>query len=203
MLLLAELRYKPARNLGEDQFCLPLKTGTDRYRGNLGRCRPDADIDPRLVYDRFLTLKQGYAMKFRFDFPGYAAIVAVVSALCVSSIAVSEDAESNDDQYRRILQQSILSKNGDVEILIREHVYPPSWQAPTHYHDGDLFIYVVEGEFEVSTDGDGKVIFSSGEAMQMAAETIMDARNASETEPLKLVIFQIGEPGGPFLVPVE
>ena len=96
-----------------------------------------------------------------------------------------------------------MNKNGDVEVLIREHVYPPSWQAPTHYHDGDLFIYVVAGEFEITTDEDGKVIYSSSEAMQMAAETIMDARNASNTEPLKLVIFQIGEPGGPFLIPVE
>ena len=133
-----------------------------------------------------------------------AILIAFVALLVsVSSSAVSDDAESNHDQYRRILQQSILKKSGDVEILIREHAYPPGWQAPTHYHDGDLFIYVVEGEFEISTDGDGKIIYSSGEAMQMAAETIMDARNASKTEPLKLVIFQIGEPGGPFLVPVE
>ena len=116
---------------------------------------------------------------------------------------VSGDDESTDDQYRRILQKSILRKDGDVEILVREHLYPPSWQAPTHYHDGDLFIYVVEGEFEISTEEGGKVVYSSGDAMQMAAETIMDARNASKIAPLKLVIFQIGKPDGPFLVPIE
>ena len=139
-------------------------------------------------------------MRFQFS---CALVFAGFSLFGFSSLAVCGDADSTDDQYRRILQQSILNKNGDVEVLIREHVYPPSWQAPTHYHDGDLFIYVVAGEFEITTDEDGKVIYSSSEAMQMAAETIMDARNASNTEPLKLVIFQIGEPGGPFLVPVE
>ena len=142
-------------------------------------------------------------MKVRFKIPRYAAIAAAISVLSISSFAVSDGSEANDDQYRQILQQSILNKNGDVEILVREHVYPPSWQAPTHYHDGDLFIYVVEGEFEISTDDIGTVLSTSGEAVQMAAEPIMAARNVSQTEPLKLVIFQIGEPGGPFLVPIN
>ena len=130
-------------------------------------------------------------------------IAAAIMLVSIPTIAFSDNAESDDDQYRQVLQKSILRKNGEVEILVREHVYPPGWQAPTHYHDGDLFIYVVDGKFEISTDKDGSVIYSSGEAMQMAAETVMDARNASSSEPLKLVIFQIGEPSGPFLVPVE
>ena len=33
---LAELRYKNANNLGEDQFCLPLNTGTYRCKGAQG-----------------------------------------------------------------------------------------------------------------------------------------------------------------------
>jgi hypothetical protein len=37
----------------------------------------------------------------------------------------------------------------------------------------------------------------------MAADTEMDARNPSSEEPLKLIVFQVGEPDGPFLVPVE
>jgi len=130
-----------------------------------------------------------------------AAIATIV--VFGSTIACSEDVEPSDDQYRKILQKSVLRKNGDVEVLVREHVYPPGWQAPTHYHDGDLFIYVVDGMFEITTDSNGTVVFLAGEAMQMAAETVMDARNASKSEPLKLVIFQVGEPDGPFLVPTE
>ena len=161
---------------------------------------PEADIDQCLLHNEFQVEQQGNVVRFQFS---CALVFTGFSLFGFSSLAVGGESESTDDQYRRILQQSILSKKGDVEILIREHVYPPSWQAPTHYHDGDLFIYVVAGAFEITTDEDGKVIYSSGEAMQMAAETIMDARNASNTAPLKLVIFQIGEPGGPFLVPVE
>lgn len=134
---------------------------------------------------------------------GMFNLAAAIVLASVSTVTFADDADLSDDQYRQVLQKSVLRKNGDVEILVREHVYPPGWRAPTHYHNGDLFIYVVDGEFEITTDQDGKVVFSSGEAMQMAAETIMDARNASKSKPLKLVIFQVGEPDGPFLVPVE
>ena len=115
----------------------------------------------------------------------------------------ASDQDSTDDQYRRILEKATLSKNGDVEILVREHVYPPGGQAPTHYHDGDLFIYVVSGHFEVVTEEGVRAVYESGDAMQMAADTVMDARNLSSEKPLKLVVFQVGEPDGPFLVPVD
>ena len=112
--------------------------------------------------------------------------------------------ESSNDQYRRVLEQSLVANAaGDLEVLVREHVYPPGWQAPTHYHDGDVFIYVAEGEFEATPVGGGRVVYTSGQAMQMSALSSFDARNVSDTAPLKLVVFQVGRPGDPFLVVVE
>jgi hypothetical protein len=43
-------------------------------------------------------------------------IVVAIVLLSVSTLASSDDAESGDDQYRQILQKSILRKNGDVEV---------------------------------------------------------------------------------------
>ncbi len=146
-------------------------------------------------------------MKLRIRYPkeclGTLSVSLVIALLLMPSLVWSDEAKSGDDQYRRILHESTLNKNGDVEILVREHSYPAGWQAPTHYHEGDLFIYVSEGDFEIRTDKDGKTVYSPGEAVHMAAGTIMDARNASNEKSLKLVIFQIGKPGGPFLVPIE
>lgn len=132
-----------------------------------------------------------------------SGLFAITATIAISAWSIADEAQDSDDQYRRILQKSILTKSGDVEVLVREHLYPPAWKAPTHFHDGDLFIYVVEGEFEVVTEEGGLTVFGPGEALRMAAETVMDARNASDTGMLKLVIFQVGSPGGPFLVPVD
>ena len=134
---------------------------------------------------------------------GTSPVLFIVAMIALSMPSIANEAEDSDDQYRRILQKATLASGDDMEILVREHLYPPGWRAPTHYHDGDLFIYIVDGEFEVVTKENGASLFGPGEALQMAAETVMDARNASETKPLKLVIFQVGRPGGPFLIPVE
>lgn len=131
------------------------------------------------------------------------ASVILTTALLLSCVAAADDEADSDDQYRRVLDEAILEKVNGAEVLVREHLYPPGWQAPRHYHDGDLFIYVISGTFEVVSEATGRVEYESGQSVHMAADTLMDARNASDTEALKLVIFQIGERDGPFLVPVE
>jgi quercetin dioxygenase-like cupin family protein len=130
-------------------------------------------------------------------------VVAIITAALSVSTAIADETAAGDDQYRKVLHEAILDGSGEAEVLVREHVYPPGWQAPTHHHDGDLFIYVISGGFEISTEESGVILYGPGQAMQMAAGTTMDARNASDTELLKLVIFQVGEPGKPFLVPTE
>ena len=129
--------------------------------------------------------------------------IFIASVFLLSSTVAAAQESGNDDQYRQILDKATLERFGGAEVLVREHLYPPGWQAPRHYHDGDLFIYVISGTFEVVTDASGRGEFKPGQSVHMAADTMMDARNVSDTEPLKLVIFQIGDPGKPFLVPVE
>jgi quercetin dioxygenase-like cupin family protein len=124
-------------------------------------------------------------------------------ASTLSNAVRAEDAQTSDDRYRRVLEKAMIEHDGALEVMVREHYYPPGWKAPTHYHNGALFIYVLEGSFEVATKAAGAITYKPGEAMQMPANTVMDARNASDSKPLKLVIFQVGPPGAPFLVPAE
>ena len=86
---------------------------------------------------------------------------------------------------------------------MREILFAPGWTAPRHYHNSDLFIYVISGEFEVDMDGDGVRTYTDGQALRMKPNTAMDARNPSETKPLKLAVFQVGNPDSPFVVPIE
>jgi quercetin dioxygenase-like cupin family protein len=133
---------------------------------------------------------------------GWRTVVIALLGL-VGASAIADDTSPDDDQYRKILHEAMIRSAGDLEVLVREHEYPPGWAAPTHYHDGNLFIYVVSGQFEIRTNDSGTVLYGPGQAMQMAAGTVMDARNASDEAPLKLVIFQVGDPGHPFLVPTR
>lgn len=41
------------------------------------------------------------------------------------------------------------------------------------------------------------------QALRMKPDTPMDARNPSDTTPLKLAVFQVGNPDAAFVVPIE
>ncbi|MBT4519406.1 MAG: cupin domain-containing protein [Halieaceae bacterium] len=111
--------------------------------------------------------------------------------------------EQSLGQYNKVLATASLESEGASDVAIREVYWPPGWKAPKHYHNSNLFIYVIEGEFEVTTEKDGIKRYTRGDTLRMQPATVMDARNISDTMPLKLVVFQVGKPGSPFSVPVE
>ncbi|WNC68657.1 cupin domain-containing protein [Thalassotalea nanhaiensis] len=106
-------------------------------------------------------------------------------------------------KYNKVLFKSVLSEEDGKDIQVREAYFPPGWKAPRHYHNSNLFIYVVEGEFEVELAGSDKVTYRQGEALQMNSGIEMEARNPSATHSLKLAVFQVGNPDADFVVPVQ
>ena len=133
-----------------------------------------------------------------------SCVLAVMAMLVVSPTwGDSQASDPVGSQYNRILYESRISEEIGAEVLIREAYFPPGWQAPRHYHNGNLFIYVIEGEFEVIMEPIGKRTYRSGDALEMKPGVTMDARNPSDKKPLKLSVFQVGKAGDPFVVPVE
>ncbi len=126
-------------------------------------------------------------------------VVAIVAAGCSSE---SEDAPSIEP-YNEILMRSALDVEVGEEIQMREILFAPGWTAPRHYHNSDLFIYVIAGEFEVDMEGAGLKTYTDGQALRMKPNTPMDARNSSAVNPLKLAVFQVGNPDSPFVVPID
>lgn len=107
------------------------------------------------------------------------------------------------EPYNDILMRSALDLEIGNEIQMREILFAPGWKAPRHYHNSDLFIYVISGEFEVDMEGSGLNTYTDGQALRMRPNTPMDARNSSANKPLKLAVFQVGKPDSPFVVPIE
>ena len=132
-----------------------------------------------------------------------AAVWMAASVAACCDAAIPESAELRADPYNEILLEGNVADRIDDDVAVREILFEPGWTAPTHYHSSDLYIYVIEGELEVTMEGGGRNVYEAGEALRMAAEAVMDARNVSSTDPLKLAVFQVGNPHAPFVVPVE
>ena len=56
---------------------------------------------------------------------------------------------------------------------------PVGWVGGWHYHTGDVFVYVVSGEFVVDVEGQGRKQFRPGDVYHEAVNTTMQARNPS------------------------
>jgi quercetin dioxygenase-like cupin family protein len=131
-------------------------------------------------------------------------VILVIGFICIFPVLASTQGTASDEaQYNRILFRSNIDRDNGSDVLVREAFFPPGWQAPRHYHNGNLFIYVIEGEFEVTMEPLGQRTYKSGDALQMEPGVAMDARNPSTINPLKLAVFQVGKPNAPFVVPVE
>ena len=133
-------------------------------------------------------------------------LASLIASAFLAACAVTPDdtaLEGVAEQYNDVLWSGMLSEDGAVDVAVRDVFFPPGWVAPRHYHNSDLFLYVLRGEFEVMLEGGEKTVYSSGEALEMKAGTAMEARNVSATEPLQFVVFQVGQTEAPFVVPVE
>ena len=136
-----------------------------------------------------------------------AALKGLLGIAAVVIVATGCSAEPEDaslfEPYNEILMRGALDSEIGEEIQMREILFPPGWTAPRHYHNSDLFIYVIAGEFEVDMEGAGLKTYTDGQALRMKPNTPMDARNSSEVNPLKLAVFQVGNPESPFIVPID
>lgn len=146
----------------------------------------------------------------------FAAVLLSVMA-CNAPDKPSEPAETTDvsepikvseqvepiAQYNNVLYKDSLDESDGSEVQVREAYFPAGWKAPRHYHNSHLFLYIVEGEFELIMGEAGKVVYKAGDALQMNPGIEMDARNPSDVNPLKIAVFQVGKPNEPFVVPVE
>lgn len=90
-----------------------------------------------------------------------------------------------------------------TEARIMNVEFPPGWTGDRHYHTGDVFVYVLEGEFVVDVEGEGRLTFGPGEVYHEEIEAVMQARNPSTTMRTKAILFQVGEKGQPLMMQVE
>ena len=133
--------------------------------------------------------------------PAFLLAIAVMAG--GSTLAAADDETPGAAPQINVLKKTHLSTDESVDVWIREHVYQPGWKAPAHSHNSDLFIYVVSGFFELTTKEEGHQIYSSGQAVRMGPGEVMDTGNASDVQPLKLAVVQVGGVDKPFVVPVE
>src|SRR5262245_51646718 len=82
--------------------------------------------------------------------------------------------------------------------------YPPGAVDPVHRHDAHAFVYVLEGQIVMQLKGQPAVTLRAGQTFYEGPTDVhVVGRNASTTEPARVVVVLLKAKGAPILTPVQ
>jgi quercetin dioxygenase-like cupin family protein len=88
----------------------------------------------------------------------------------------------------------VPGKEGMVEIV----AFAPGEASKVHRHNADLFVYVLEGSIVTQLEGGSPQTVHVGDVFYESPTDIHRvSRNASETQPAKLLVFYVKAKGTP------
>lgn len=129
-----------------------------------------------------------------------AAIAFVVGmSACGLSIAQSPGPRPNV-----LLKQLVegMPRGEKQEVTILTATVLPGEKTPFHSHRFPVGVYILEGTFTLELEGRAPIVLKAGEAAVEPPNVRMTGYNRS-TEPMRVVIFYVSEPGGPFFDVVQ
>ena len=125
-------------------------------------------------------------------------ILLLVLASLVVDTAVAEEAKVTP-----LLSKELTGSPGK-EGLMMVVEYPPGNADPIHRHNAHGFIYVLEGSVVMQVKGGKQVTLTSGQTFYEGPDDVhIIGRNASSTQPAKLLVFLVKDKGAPILTPVK
>ena len=82
--------------------------------------------------------------------------------------------------------------------------YEPGESSAAHRHNSHTFVYVLEGTVVMQVQGGEVKTLTAGQTFYETPNDIHSvSKNASATEPAKILVFFIKESGAPITMPVE
>ena len=123
--------------------------------------------------------------------------VILVLLLAFSSVLVSNSANAQAGTVTRLMTKDlpdVAGKEGMIEIVD----FAPGEASQPHRHNADLFVYVLEGSVITQVKGGISQTVRAGEVFyESPTDVHIVSRNASETQPAKLLVFYVKAKGTP------
>jgi quercetin dioxygenase-like cupin family protein len=85
------------------------------------------------------------------------------------------------------------------EVRVMTATFQPGDRTVFHTHRSPVTVYVLEGQFTLELEGRPPVTVAAGQAYVEPPLVRMTGYNRSSTQPLRVLIFYVSDPGTPFL----
>ena len=118
-----------------------------------------------------------------------------------AGLAAASAQESGLAKPSLLLQQVLegMPKGDKQELRVLTASFKPGDKTVFHTHRFPVTVYVLEGAFTLELEGRAPLTVNTGGAMVEPPHVKMTGYNRSATEPLRVVIFYVGDPDTPFL----
>ena len=129
---------------------------------------------------------------------------AVAYGASAHAQAQAQPAERSAEAIVTPLLTKALAGIDGKEVSMAVVEYGPGGASPAHRHNADVFVYVLEGSVVMQVAGGEEVTLTAGQTFYESPDDIHAvSRNASDTEPAKILAVLVKEEGAPTTVPVE
>ena len=119
-------------------------------------------------------------------------------AFCIGLFAVAQAA--GPVQVDNLLRLESQVAEG-VEIIVSEIEIGPGFRLPKHYHPGEEYVYVIEGEATVWLQDQPDQLLRAGEVYRIPLEQVHTAITGDSSA--KAIVFRVHRKGEPDRIPVE
>ena len=128
---------------------------------------------------------------------------AVLPLACLLSLTLAgqEPKEAPKSKVTQLMTKDLPNLPGKDAVMITVS-YPPGSSDSIHRHNGNAFVYVLEGSVVMQVRGGKQVTLTPGQTFYEGPDDIhIVGQNASDTKPAKFLVVLIKNKDAPVLVP--
>ncbi len=125
------------------------------------------------------------------------------TALAGAMLVIGQATVMAEDRVSLLMKQPLSDMAGKVAAVLTVD-YAPGAASDPHVHPGSVFAYVVEGAVVTQLEGEQPMTYTKGQSWYEAPKKPhVVSKNASKTEPAKLLVFLLSQEGEAIKVPVN
>jgi quercetin dioxygenase-like cupin family protein len=127
---------------------------------------------------------------------------SLVAAVLVAAGAAAQPPPGSDAKVTPLLTKPLPDIAGKEGAMLTVEYAPGASSAP-HRHNANTFVYVLEGSVVMQVAGGEAVTLTAGQTFYESPTDVHSvSRNASATQPAKILVFFVKDAGAPATVPV-
>jgi quercetin dioxygenase-like cupin family protein len=125
------------------------------------------------------------------------------ATLACATLVMAQATASAGDTVSVLMKQKLADMPGKVATVLTVNYTPGAVSAP-HVHPGSVFAYVLEGAVVSQLEGEKPMTYTQGQSWyEPPKKPHLVSKNASQTEPAKLLVFLLSQEGEAIKAPVK